>query len=148
MADGISRSTNARQIGVFAVQESAGSENAFPGVVHSYTDSTPTLYLPGLPELVRMHEHPTFVNKDHYRNVTKYAATPLTADEIPYRLRQAYQALRSGRPLPAMVDIPDAAASDHLSGPLDYKPVRGSGPRPTSARCARPPTCCCAPSSR
>ena len=49
MADGVSRSTNARQIGVFAVQESAGSENAFPGVVHSYTDSTPTLYLPGLP---------------------------------------------------------------------------------------------------
>lgn len=123
MADGVSRSTNARQIGVFAVQESAGSENAFPGVVHSYTDSTPTLYLPGLPELVRMHEHPTFVNKDHYRSITKYAATPLTADEIPYRLRQAYQALRSGRPLPAMVDIPDQAASDHLSGPLDYKAV-------------------------
>ena len=123
MADGVSRSTNARQIGVFAVQESAGSENAFPGVVHSYTDSTPTLYLPGLPELVRMHEHPTFVNKDHYRNVTKYAATPLTADEIPYRLRQAYQALRSGRPLPAMVDIPDEAASGRLSGPLEYKPV-------------------------
>jgi acetolactate synthase-1/2/3 large subunit len=123
MADGVSRSTNARQIGVFAVQESAGSENAFPGVVHSYTDSTPTLYLPGLPELVRMHEHPTFVNKDVYRSVTKYAATPLTADEIPYRLRQAYQALRSGRPLPAMVDIPDEAASGRLSGPLDYRPV-------------------------
>jgi thiamine pyrophosphate-dependent acetolactate synthase large subunit-like protein len=70
-----------------------------------------------------MHEHPTFVNKDHYRNVTKYAATPLTADEIPYRLRQAYQALRSGRPLPAMVDIPDQAAADTLSGPLDYRPV-------------------------
>ena len=32
MADGISRSTNGRQMGVFAVQELAGSENAFPGV--------------------------------------------------------------------------------------------------------------------
>ena len=63
------------------------------------------------------------MNKAHYRTVTKYAATPLTADEIPYRLRQAFQALRSGRPQPAMVDIPDEAASDRLSGPLDYKPV-------------------------
>ena len=47
----------------------------------------------------------------------------MTADEVPYRLRQAYQALRSGRPQPAMVDIREDVAEAALSGPLDYKPV-------------------------
>src|SRR4051794_26256950 len=49
MADGVSRSTSGREMGVVAVQELAGSENAFPGIAHSFTDSTPTLYLPGSP---------------------------------------------------------------------------------------------------
>ena len=40
MADGMSRSTNGRQIGTFTVQHSAGSENAFAGVAHAYTDSS------------------------------------------------------------------------------------------------------------
>ena len=46
MADGVSRSTNGRQIGTFTVQQSAGAENAFAGIAHSYTDSTPVLFLP------------------------------------------------------------------------------------------------------
>jgi 4-aminobutyrate aminotransferase-like enzyme len=33
MADGVSRSTNGRQIGTWAVQALAGTENSFPGVV-------------------------------------------------------------------------------------------------------------------
>jgi len=123
MADGVSRSTNGRQIGVCAVQELAGSENAFPGVVHSFTDSTPTLYLPGAPSRRKFGEHPTFVNEPHYKLVTKYAASPLTAEEVPYRLRQAFQALRSGRPQPAMVDMTEDVADGAFPGQLSYKPV-------------------------
>jgi thiamine pyrophosphate-dependent acetolactate synthase large subunit-like protein len=123
MADGVSRSTNGRQIGVFAVQELAGSENAFPGVAHSFTDSTPTLYLPGSPGRKKFGEHPTFMNEPHYELITKYSASPLTAEEVPYRLRQAYQALRSGRPQPAMVDMTEDVADQAYPGTLDYRPV-------------------------
>ncbi len=123
MADGVSRTTNGRKMGVFAVQELAGSENAFPGVAHSFTDSTPTLYLPGSPPRTKFGEHPTFVNLPHYELITKYAASPVTADEVPYRLRQAFQALRSGRPQPAMVDISEDVAGAALTAPLDYVPV-------------------------
>ena len=49
MADGVSRSTNGREIGVFTVQALAGSENAFAGVAQAHTDSTPLLFLPGHP---------------------------------------------------------------------------------------------------
>jgi thiamine pyrophosphate-dependent acetolactate synthase large subunit-like protein len=123
MADGVSRTTNGRQLGVFAVQELAGSENAFPGVAHSYTDSTPTLYLPGSPPRKKFGEHPTFQNQPHYDLVTKYSASPVTADEVPYRLRQAFAALRSGRPQPAMVDMSEDVAEAALTVPLDYQPV-------------------------
>jgi thiamine pyrophosphate-dependent acetolactate synthase large subunit-like protein len=123
IADGVSRSTNGRQIGVVAVQELAGSENAFPGVAHSFTDSTPILYLPGSPPRKKFGEHPTFLNQPHYDLVTKYTASPVSADEVPYRLRQAFQALRSGRPQPAMVDISEDVADGALTAPLDYKPV-------------------------
>ncbi len=124
MADGVSRSTNGRSIGVFAVQESAGSENAFAGVAHSFTDSTPTLYLPGHPGLDRAYEHPTFEGLDHYRAITKYAATALTPEAIPYRMRQAFAALRSGRPQPAMVELPGSVCDADFAGPVDYEPVR------------------------
>jgi acetolactate synthase-1/2/3 large subunit len=123
MADGVSRSTNGNQIGVFAVQELAGSENAFPGVAHSFTDSTPTLYLPGSPPRRKFGEHPTFMNAPHYQLVTKYAATPFSAEEVPYRLRQAFQALRSGRPQPAMVDMTEDVAAEAYPGALSYRPV-------------------------
>ena len=49
MADGVSRSTNGREIGVVAVQALAGSENAFAGIAHAHTDSSPILFLPGHP---------------------------------------------------------------------------------------------------
>ncbi len=63
------------------------------------------------------------MNQPHYDLVTKYAASPVTADEVPYRLRQAFQALRSGRPQPAMVDMSEDVAEAALTAPLDYKPV-------------------------
>ncbi len=123
MADGVSRSTNGAQIGVCAVQELAGSENAFPGIVHSFTDSTPILYIPGSPPRTKFGEHPTFQNEPHYKLVTKYSASPGSAGEVPYRLRQAFQALRSGRPAPAMVDMTEDVADAAFPGALSYRPV-------------------------
>ena len=60
MADGVSRSTNGNQIGTWTVQQSAGAENAFAGISHSYTDSTPVLFIPGHPGGSKANIPPTF----------------------------------------------------------------------------------------
>ena len=45
MADGYARVTNGRPPGVFAMQYGPGSENAFPGIATTYSDSVPVLFL-------------------------------------------------------------------------------------------------------
>src|SRR5262249_50742971 len=46
MADGYSRATNGRRIGVAAVQHGPGAENAFAGVAQAFADGSPLLFLP------------------------------------------------------------------------------------------------------
>src|ERR1700676_2112470 len=76
MADGFSRVSNGRKIGVITVQGSAGAENAFSGIAQAYTDSSPILFLPGHPGRERVGVPPNF---DAVRN---YAATTQWADFI------------------------------------------------------------------
>src|SRR3954454_22563686 len=47
MADGYSRATNGRRIGVAAVQHGPGAENAYAGVGQAFADGSPLLFLPG-----------------------------------------------------------------------------------------------------
>ena len=47
MADGYSRATNGRRIGVAAVQHGPGAENAYAGVAQAFADGSPLLFLPG-----------------------------------------------------------------------------------------------------
>ena len=47
IADGYSRMTGGRKIGVAAVQYGPGAENAFGGVAQAFADSTPLLCLSG-----------------------------------------------------------------------------------------------------
>lgn len=47
MADGYTRVSNGRRIGVVATQAGAGIENAFAGVAQASADGTPLLLLPG-----------------------------------------------------------------------------------------------------
>src|SRR5256885_11668729 len=47
IADGISRSTNGRSIGVFAMQGGPGVENTFPGAAQGFADNVPVLLLAG-----------------------------------------------------------------------------------------------------
>ena len=41
IADGFSRTTNGKRIGVFAMQHGPGSENAFPGAAQAFSDNVP-----------------------------------------------------------------------------------------------------------
>src|ERR687887_1814579 len=47
MADGYSRASNGRRVGVAAVQHGPGAENAFAGVAQAFADGSPLLFLPG-----------------------------------------------------------------------------------------------------
>jgi thiamine pyrophosphate-dependent acetolactate synthase large subunit-like protein len=124
MADGVSRSTNGGQIGVFAVQALAGSENAFAGVAHSHTDSTPVLFLPGHPGTECIGNIPTFDSLDNYGATTKMAQKVLSAEQMPSKLRQAFTALRSGRPQPVMLELPTDVCSAPFKAELAYTPVK------------------------
>jgi len=120
MADGVSRSTNGREIGVFTVQALAGSENAFAGVAQAHTDSSPVLFLPGHPGTSYVDQPPTFDSKANYTATTKMAQKVLAADHMPIKLRQAFTALRSGRPQPVMLELPGDVCRAEVNGAPQY----------------------------
>ena len=47
IADGFSRTTSGRKLGVFAMQQGPGSENAYPGAAQAYADNVPILLIAG-----------------------------------------------------------------------------------------------------
>ena len=124
MADGVSRSTNGREIGVFTVQALAGSENAFAGVAQAHTDSTPMLFLPGHPGTSFIDQPPTFDSTANYGATTKMAQKVLSAAQLPSKLRQAFTALRSGRPQPVMLELPGDVCAAPVEDDRPYTPVR------------------------
>lgn len=123
MADGVSRSTNGNEIGVFTVQALAGSENAFAGVAQAHTDSTPILFLPGHPGTSYVDQPPTFDSTANYRATTKMAQKVLAADLVPVKLRQAFTQLRSGRSQPVMLELPGDVCAAEVDD-IPYAPVR------------------------
>ncbi|MFA5028319.1 MAG: thiamine pyrophosphate-binding protein, partial [Candidatus Methylomirabilota bacterium] len=89
MADGYTRVTNGRRIGVCAVQYGPGTENAFGGIAQAYSDSTPLLFLPGGVPESRTAIRPNFEAVQNYQQVTKWVARVNRADRIPEFLRRA-----------------------------------------------------------
>ena len=73
MADGFSRTTSGQRIGVITVQQSAGAENAFSGIAHARTDSSPVLFLPGHPGRDSVGVPPTFDAVKNFAAITKWA---------------------------------------------------------------------------
>ncbi|MBT6494861.1 MAG: thiamine pyrophosphate-requiring protein [Planctomycetaceae bacterium] len=130
MADGFSRTTNGKRLGVVTVQQSAGAENAFAGIAQARTDSSPVLFLPGHPGRDLVGVSPTFDAMRNYAGITKWADMIPSANAVPQRMRRAMTELRSGRPGPVMLEIPVDVAAEEFSCPLEYRPVgplRSSG---------------------
>lgn len=121
MADGFSRVSCGVQFGVVTVQQAAGTENAFAGVAHAFTDSSPILFLPGHPGRESVGAHPTFDGVRNFAATTKWADMIPSARSIPQRMRRAFTLLRSGRPGPVMLEVPVDVATEDLGRPLDYK---------------------------
>jgi acetolactate synthase I/II/III large subunit len=123
IADGYSRIKRGKKNGVFAAQAGPGIENAFPGIAQAYSENVPVLIVAGGMPLERQYVRPVFRAAEVYRPVTKWSALAHSAQELPDLMRRAYHAMRSGKPGPALIEVPDEVFAGEYKGELDYQPV-------------------------
>jgi acetolactate synthase-1/2/3 large subunit len=129
IADGFSRVSNGKPIGVFAMQYGPGAENAFAGVATAYSDSTPVLFLPLGHPRDRAQVFPLFSSARTYASVTKWVETLNLAEQVSEIMRRAFTLLRMGRPGPVMVEIPaDVALAEIDESALQYTAVKATCP--------------------
>ncbi len=136
MADGYARVTNGKPPGVFAMQYGPGSENAFPGIATTFSDSVPVLYLPLAQAVDQSQIFPTFSSHRTYASVTKQVEEIRTPGSTADVMRRAFNALKNGRVGPVMVEVPrDLVDADIGTDVLNYTPKRASvsGPDPRDA---------------
>jgi acetolactate synthase I/II/III large subunit len=127
IADGFTRTTNGRRIGVFAMQYGPGAENAFAGVATAYSDSVPILVLPLGHQRDRAQVFPLFSSARTYHSVTKYVETLNLPDQVGEVMRRAFNLLKMGRPGPVMVEVPaDIAVAEAGEAALHYTPVKAT----------------------
>ena len=129
IADGFSRTTNGRRLGVFAMQYGPGAENAFSGVATAYSDSVPMLVLPLGHQRDRAQVFPLFSSAKTYASVTKWVETLNQPEQVNEVMRRAFNLIKMGRPGPVMVEIPaDVAVAEVGDLALAYKAVKPTQP--------------------
>src|SRR2546423_965751 len=138
IADGYTRIKRGKRNGVFAAQHGPGIENAFPGIAQAFAENVPILVIPGTFPLERHYVRPNFRAADVYRPVTKYSALAHTVQELPELMRRAYQALRSGKGGPVLIEVPPEVWEAEYKGELSYTPmpVQRIGPDPDAIKTA------------
>ena len=125
IADGFSRTTNGKRMGVFAMQYGPGAENAYSGVATAYSDSTPVLVLPLGHPRERQGILPHFSSMVSYASVSKYIEQVNTPNRVAEIHRRAFAALRQGRGGPVLVETPaDIALEDVSEESFFYRPSR------------------------
>jgi thiamine pyrophosphate-dependent acetolactate synthase large subunit-like protein len=136
IADGISRSTNGKKIGVFSMQGGPGTENAFAGAAQVYSDNIPVLLLPGGAFTNRTHTPPVFDAVNNFHHVTKWAANLNQAARTSEMMRRAFHQMRNGKPGPVMIEIPNDIIEAETGGDFSYTPVKSmrTGPDPDDVR--------------
>ena len=122
MADGFSRIRRGRQNGVFAAQNGPGIENAFPGVAQAYSENVPLLVIPAAAGTERQYIRPNFRAADVFAPVTKWCALASSVQELPDLMRRAFQAMRSGKPGPVLVEVPNPVFEATLRGQARLRP--------------------------
>jgi acetolactate synthase-1/2/3 large subunit len=123
IADGYSRIKRGKRNGVFGAQAGPGIENAFPGVAQAFSENVPILIIAGGLPLARQYVRPVFRAAEVYRPVTKWSALAHNVQELPHLMRRAYAAMRSGKPGPVLLEVPDEVFEAEFNGALDYTPV-------------------------
>jgi uncharacterized protein len=122
MADGYSRATNGRRLGVVTVQHGPGAENAYAGVAQAFADGSPLLFLPGGNARGRDDLPPSFRAGEAYGSVAKWSTTLAVPERVPERLRRAFTLLRTGRRAPVVLELPTDVAAAEIEMPA-YRPA-------------------------
>jgi thiamine pyrophosphate-dependent acetolactate synthase large subunit-like protein len=124
MADGFARVTNGKPPGVFMMQYGPGSENAFPGIATTFSDSVPVLFLPLAHARDQSQVFPTFKSNRTYASVTKQVEEIVVPQATTSAMRRAFNALKNGRPGPVMVEVPrDIVDLDAGNDADSYRPI-------------------------
>jgi acetolactate synthase-1/2/3 large subunit len=123
MADGFSRISSGKRIGVFVMQYGPGAENAFGGVAQAYSDSVPIVVIPAGYPRDRNNMPPNFSSFLNYRNITKWIDQTTSSAFIPDAMRRAFTQVRNGRPRPVLIEIPMDVFAEEMTGPLHYIPT-------------------------
>ena len=133
MADGFSRVTNGKPVGVFAMQYGPGAENAFPGIATAFSDSVPMLFLPLGHARDVAQVFPLFKSTRTYASVTKSVEEIALPEHAPSVMRRAFSALKNGRLGPVMVEVPRDVVDGEIGDAVrDYVPLRPTVSRPDS----------------
>ena len=136
IADGFSRTTNGKRLGVFASQQGPGTENAFPGAAQAFSDNVPILIIAGGEPNSRAGVAPGFSAVDNYRHVTKWAAHVNYVERVPELMRRAFYQLRTGKGGPVLLEVARDVWDAEFGGELEYTPVRGNKTAPDPAEVA------------
>ncbi|MDA1189679.1 MAG: thiamine pyrophosphate-requiring protein [Chloroflexi bacterium] len=127
MADGYSRATSGKKLGIFTMQQGPGTENAFPGAAQANSDNIPVLLLPGGESREKRYIKPNFQATEHYGGVTKWMASVTSSDRISSLMRRAFYQLRTGRGAPVLIETPrDILEFEEIAKMPEYTPVLGS----------------------
>jgi len=124
IADGFTRITNGKRIGVFTMQAGPGAENAFSGITTAYSDSVPVLLLPVGHARNTSQVFHFFRSVQAYAPVTKWTEEITLANQVPEIMRRAFSYLKMGRLGPVLVEIPNDAAVEDFPGAVNYTPVK------------------------
>src|ERR1700760_4160155 len=138
MADGFSRMRRGRQNGVFAAQNGPGIENAFPGVAQAFSENVPLMVIPAAAGAERQYIRPNFRAAEVFAPVTKWSALASSVQELPELMRRAFHAMRSGKPGPVPLAVPNPVFEATFEGKVDYVPVpmSRSAPDPDAIKAA------------
>lgn len=125
IADGFTRVTNGKRIGVFSMQAGPGAENAYSGISTAYSDSVPILLLPVGHARNTSQVFHFFRSVQAYAQVTKWTEEITLAEQVPEIMRRAFSYLKMGRLGPVLVEIPnDAAVEEFPVAAIHYAPVK------------------------
>jgi thiamine pyrophosphate-dependent acetolactate synthase large subunit-like protein len=139
VADAFSRITAGSKIGVCTFQggvNAAGMQYAYAGMAQAYEDGSPVLCITdGVPAGASGNSQYDVASA--MKTVSKWFGYLDKPERTPELMRRAFTMLRSGRPGPVILAIPNATATyEETADP--YRPVKGwkSAPDPADVRAA------------
>ena len=126
IANGYARVSNGTKIGVCAMKEAVGIQNAYSEIGQAFSDSVPILAIPGQGRRVRAGVLPEYFDCGKaFQPITKWIECINHANRVPELLRRAFTYIKTGRPGPVVLELPRDVSPEDLTDEFRYKKVEG-----------------------